>query len=118
MALRHPRLPEQLSIAVSSWYQRRLFVDHPSFTIALHEPHLRRSQLNVGNRRASKVVTERYEGLWRSKADGLSMLGGVGDRAPIVNYRVSSTPKTILIIRDLFREQMRFRSQSFERGKL
>jgi hypothetical protein len=29
--------------------------------------------LNLGNRRASKVVTERYEGLWRSKADHFSM---------------------------------------------
>src|SRR5258708_10914532 len=57
-----------------------LFVDHPSFTVALRElvrfsnsSSLRRSrspaQLNLGHRRASKVVTERYEGLWRSKAD-------------------------------------------------
>src|SRR5258707_3483411 len=57
-----------------------LFVDHPFFSVTLHEPvrfsnssSLRRSrspaQLNLGNRRASKVVTERYEGLWRSKAD-------------------------------------------------
>jgi hypothetical protein len=56
-----------------------LFVDHPFFTVALHEPvrfsnaySLRRSrsatQLNVGNRRASIVVTERYEGLWRSQS--------------------------------------------------
>jgi hypothetical protein len=54
-----------------------LFVDHPCFTIALHEPvrfsnacSLRRSrlaaQLNVGNLRASKGVTRRYEGPWRS----------------------------------------------------
>ena len=52
--------------------------------VALHEPvrssnstSLRQSrsqaQLDVGNRPASKVVTERYEGLWRSKADHLSI---------------------------------------------
>src|ERR1700693_3802632 len=63
-----------------------LFVDHLSFTAALHEPvrfsnlsTLRRSrspaQLNLGNRRASKVVTERYEGLWRSRAGHFSMRG-------------------------------------------
>src|SRR6476646_11094392 len=51
-----------------------LFVDHPFFTVALHEPvrfsnacSLGRSrsaaQLNVGKRRASKGVTDRYEGL-------------------------------------------------------
>jgi hypothetical protein len=50
-----------------------LFVDHPSFTVGLHEPlrfsnacRLRRArspaQLNVGIRLASKAVTERYEG--------------------------------------------------------
>jgi hypothetical protein len=74
------RLSEQLGIVVSSWFYRScssLFVDHPFFTIALHEPvrfsnacSLRRSrsaaQLNVGNRRASRGVTERYEGLRRS----------------------------------------------------
>src|ERR1700720_1081511 len=54
-----------------------LFVEHPSFSVALHQPvrlsdacSLRRSrsaaQLNVGKRRASKGGTERYEGLWRS----------------------------------------------------
>jgi hypothetical protein len=54
-----------------------LFVDHPFFSVALHQPvrlsnacSLRRSrstaQLNVGKCRASKGVAERYEGLWRS----------------------------------------------------
>ncbi|MET4072154.1 hypothetical protein ABID58_006983 [Bradyrhizobium sp. S3.2.6] len=53
------------------------FVDHPFFTVALDEPvrvsnacSLRRSrsaaQLNVGNRPASRWVTEQYEGLGRS----------------------------------------------------
>jgi hypothetical protein len=47
------------------------------------------------------------------KADRFSMrdfdwLDGVGDRAPIVISRVSYTPKSILIIRDLFRAKMRF----------
>ena len=80
VALSDLRLSEQLGIVVSSWFYRScssLFVDHPFFTIALHEPvcfsnacSLRRSrsaaQLNVGNRRASRGVTERYEGLRRS----------------------------------------------------
>ena len=39
------------------------------------------AQLNGGIRRASKVVTERYESLWRPKADHfLDWLDGVGDR--------------------------------------
>jgi hypothetical protein len=58
-----------------------VFVDHPIFTAALrvvrfsNECSLRRlrpaAQLNEGNRPAFEVVTERYEGLWRSplKAD-------------------------------------------------
>src|SRR5262249_40484266 len=55
----------------------QLFVDHPFFTVALDEPlrfsnacslgRLRSAaQLNVGNRPASKGLTERYEGLWGS----------------------------------------------------
>ena len=77
----------------SSWYYRRL--DHPFFTVALHEPVrffnatcLRRSrsaaQLHVGKRRASKGVTEPYEGVGvtilsvfiqcRSKTHGLPTL--------------------------------------------
>ena len=68
VALPDLRPSEQLGIVVSSWFYRSyssLFVDHPFFTIALHEPvrfsnacSLRRSrsaaQLNVGNRRASR----------------------------------------------------------------
>jgi hypothetical protein len=59
-----------------------VFVDLPSFT-SLHEPlrffiasSLKRSrspaQVDVGIRRASKVITEQYEGLCRSKADHFS----------------------------------------------
>src|ERR1700736_3749090 len=62
----------RLLLALSS-----LFVDHPFFTVALHQPvrfcnafSLRQlrsaAQLNLGKRRASKGVTERYEGLWGS----------------------------------------------------
>jgi hypothetical protein len=103
-----------------------LFVDHPSLTVALHEPvrfsnscSLRRSrspaQVNVGIRRASKVVTERYEGLWRSKANHFSIgdfdqLDGVGDRPHIVISGVSYAPNAILMIRDLLRGKLLFRS--------
>jgi hypothetical protein len=61
-----------------------LFVDHPSFTVALDEP----------------VHFPTH-----------------GDRAPIVISRVSYTPKAILIVRDLVRGKMRFRSRPFERRK-
>ena len=80
-----------------------LFVDHPIFTVALHWPvrfsnacNLRRSrstaQLHVGNRPASKGVTETIR---RSMAlesrplldARLRLLGGVDDRAPIVQKR-------------------------------
>jgi hypothetical protein len=80
---------------VSSWYLSSLFVDHPFFTVALHEPvrscnafSLRRlrstAQLNVGNRRASKGVTERYESLWRR----------VAEAADFLCRRTSSNPST------------------------
>jgi hypothetical protein len=66
------------------------------------------------------VVTERYEGLWRSKADQFSIgdfdqLDGVGDRPHIVISGVSYAPNAILMIRDLLRGKLLFRSQPFER---
>jgi hypothetical protein len=76
----------------------------------------------MGVRRAPKVVTGQYEGLWRSKADHFSMgdfgqLDVVGGRARIVISRVSYPPNAILMIRDLFGGKMLHRSQPFERDK-
>ena len=72
------------------------------FSVALHEPvcfsnacSLRRSrsaaQLNVGKRRASKGVTERYESLWRS----------VGEVADFLCRRTSSNPSTSTHVRSI-----------------
>ena len=89
-----------------------LFVDHPFFTVALHQPvrfsnacNLRRSrsatQLHVGNRPASKGVTETIRRSMalesRPPLDArLRLLESVGDRAPIVISRVSHTPQSNL----------------------
>jgi hypothetical protein len=60
LALPYLGFPEQFSIAVSSWLYSSLFVDRPSFTVALHDLMFRlrqfrlAAQLNVGNRQASK----------------------------------------------------------------